>query len=329
MTDPDEFDFTRSHAADRLILRREVLPTGVSDAEIRRSLHDNAIERIWWGSYVPATGADNSIARRAQLYVEKVHAAIRTGGRTRHPSHQSAAALLTIPLLQPDWSTVHFTSTKSGRKSPGLTIHQAPLPDDHLVDVDDGLVITGIGRTVCDEALKGTLRQAVCALDSGRYQARLRNIEVDLEAIASTMGGRHGIDRLRTAIPLSTDLSESIGESLSRCVIAEVGLPTPELQVVVVVDDGSVKRCDFGWRDENGKVLVVGEFDGRFKYHRESAASGERLAEDVIYAEKLREDAIRDCDIIVVRWTWSELKDPQMFAAKVRRALRRAGIVAA
>ena len=89
-----------------------------------------------------------------------------------------------------------------------------------------------------------------------------------------------------------------------------------------------MKRCDFGWRDENGKVLVVGEFDGRFKYHRQSAASGERLAEDVIYAEKLREDAIRDCDIIVVRWTWSELKDPQMFAAKVRRALRRAGIAA-
>ncbi len=328
MTDPDEFDFTKSHAADRLILRREVLPTGVSDAEIRRGLRDNTIERVWWGSYVPTTGADDSIARREQLYVEKVHAAIRTGGRNRYPSHPSAAALLSIPLLQPDWSTVHFTSRTSGRKSPGLIIHQAPLPHDHLVDLH-GLVTTGIGRTVCDEALNGTLRQAVCALDSGRYQARLRSIEVDLEAIASTMGGRHGITMLRNALPLSTDLSESIGESLSRCVMAEVGLPAPELQVEVIVDDGSVKRCDFGWRDEHGNVLVVGEFDGRIKYHRESAASGERLAEDVIYAEKLREDAIRDCDIIVVRWTWSELKDPQMFAAKVRRALRRAGIAAA
>ncbi|MGC5247564.1 hypothetical protein ACPXB3_11635 [Gordonia sp. DT219] len=315
--------------ADDLTLRRELLRQGSTDADIRRGLRERTIERVWRGGYVPA-GADDAVddvAARENRYRAMIHTAVSAGGPDRHLSHQSAATILDIPLLHKDISTVHFTAERTGRASAGLVIHQARIPPADLVAVDS-YTLTGIGRTICDVARTAPLHEAVCALDSGQFVARRRGEPLDLGHHVDAMRRQHGISRLRTAAALSTDLAESIGESLSRCVIVDDGrLPAPELQSEVVVDDGSVKRCDFGWRDANGRLLLVGEFDGRFKYHRLSAASGHRLAEDVIYQEKLREDAIRDRGIIVVRWTWKELTNPEAFIGRLLRALRRAGIV--
>ena len=327
MTTPDAFDFTSPPTADRLILRREVVRQGQTDADIRRALGDKLIERVWWGSYVP-TAADDSVdefVRRTNQYREMVLAAVRTGGPRRYLSHQSAACLLEIPLLAPDLSTVHFTAELSGRSSKTLRIHQSSSTTRDLVSID-GIEVTGIARTVCDVARQGTLRQAVCALDSGLYQARRRSIEVALAPAVAAMDRKHGIATLRQALPLASDLSESIDESLSKVTIYESGpIPMPDAQVEIVLADGSVVRSDFGWRDDDGVLRVVGEFDGRVKYHRQSAASGGRLAEDVIYEEKLREDAIRECGIIVARWTWSDLKTPGVLIRRLSVALQRPG----
>ncbi|MGV9825804.1 hypothetical protein [Gordonia sp. NPDC003429] len=329
MIDPDEFDLRQPPAADRLILRREAIRTGSTDADIRYALRTNAIERIHWGSYISTVapeGQDSYAAREAK-YRDKVVAAVRTGGSRRYPSHQSAAALLQVPLLQPDRSTAHFISEKSGRTSPGLVIHQTAVDPEHLTEYQ-GIVVTSIARTVCDVARDGSIRQAICALNSGLFESRRRDLPISLEPVIDALKGTHGIETLRTAHVHSTDLCESIGESLSCCILLEDGsIPFPDLQVAVKVDGGDVKRCDTGWRDSDGQLRVVGEFDGRFKYHRAAPASGHRLPEDVIYAEKLREDAIRDCDIIVVRWTWQELMTPAVVIRKIRSALRRAGLI--
>ncbi|WP_338836621.1 hypothetical protein [Gordonia polyisoprenivorans] len=314
---------------DRLILRRNALSQGITDADITRALRGGTLERVGWGGYVPVPGDRelDEFAARERRYRDSVLAAVRIGGERRYPSHQSAATLLGIPLLDKDTSTVHFTSPTSGRITERLVVHQSRIIPDDLIDVD-GILVTSIARTVCDVAREGSFRQALCALDSGLFQGRKRGVPVDVAACAAAMRRQHGIAVLRSALPLADDRSESIGESLSRGVMVESrSVPRPELQVEVVVADGSMKRCDFGWRDAEGRVRVVGEFDGRFKYHRLSAASGHRLAEDVIYAEKLREDAIRDCGIVVVRWTWQELRDPQAFVRKLLTALRRAGLV--
>ncbi|WLP92455.1 hypothetical protein [Gordonia sp. NB41Y] len=151
--------------------------------------------------------------------------------------------------------------------------------------------------------------------------------DLDLDGVVGRMTGLHGMPTVRLAIEHSVEVSGSVGESLSRAIMLEEGVPVPELQVLVELADGSTKFGDFGWRDAEGRLCVVGEFDGRFKYHRESAASGGRLAEDVIYDEKLREDAIRDCGIIVVRWTWDDLRNPRRFREKILTALRRAGLL--
>jgi hypothetical protein len=100
---------------------------------------------------------------------------------------------------------------------------------------------------------------------------------------------------------------------LHRC-----GLAPTELQLEVLGAGGRlVGRCDFGWSG----ARTVGEFDGRVKYGR--LVRPDQRPEDVVWAEKQREDALRDLGWQVVRWTWWDLEHERLLAERVGRALRR------
>ncbi|HYP45923.1 MAG TPA: hypothetical protein VEQ66_12090 [Propionibacteriaceae bacterium] len=77
-------------------------------------------------------------------------------------------------------------------------------------------------------------------------------------------------------------------------------------------------RADFGWPEHR----TVGEFDGRIKYGRLLKAG--ESAGDVIYAEKLREDEMRDLGWQVVRWMYADLATPEVIGDRIRRAFTRA-----
>jgi hypothetical protein len=78
-----------------------------------------------------------------------------------------------------------------------------------------------------------------------------------------------------------------------------------------------VARADFGWELER----TLGEFDGKVKYGRLRRPGEE--PEDAVFREKVREDRIRDLGFEVVRWTWSDLKQPQVLADRLQRAFAR------
>jgi hypothetical protein len=77
-------------------------------------------------------------------------------------------------------------------------------------------------------------------------------------------------------------------------------------------------RSDFAWEE----YRTIGEFDGKVKYGR-LLRPGERI-DDVVFAEKQREDAIRDQGRQVVRWLWDDLYRPGVIGDRVRRAFARA-----
>ena len=112
--------------------------------------------------------------------------------------------------------------------------------------------------------------------------------------------------------------SESVGESRSRVALAALGFDVPRLQAALLDADGRfLGRVDFLFDDAD----VVGEFDGKIKYGkylREGQDPG-----DAVFAEKQREDAIRDAGWEVVRWTWKDLSNPDVIGARIRRAFRR------
>ena len=83
------------------------------------------------------------------------------------------------------------------------------------------------------------------------------------------------------------------------------GLPEPGVQITIYAPDGTfIGRADLGYPE----LGVLIEFDGLIKYSK-LLKPGER-APDVVLAEKLREDRLRDLGYLVVRLVWSELADP-------------------
>ncbi len=72
--------------------------------------------------------------------------------------------------------------------------------------------------------------------------------------------------------------------------------------------------CDFGWEEHR----VVGEFDGKVKYGR--LLKPGQTPGDVVFAEKRREDAIRDEGWEVARWIWADLSVMAGIAQRITRA---------
>jgi hypothetical protein len=114
--------------------------------------------------------------------------------------------------------------------------------------------------------------------------------------------------------------AESVGESFSRVVIQELGLPEADLQVEVHDPSGLlVGRCDFGWR----RFRTLGEFDGKIKYGR-LLRDGQEAGE-VVFDEKVREDELRGLGHEVVRWVDADLRAPERLRGRILRAFARGG----
>ncbi|MCZ2804151.1 hypothetical protein O2W18_03450 [Modestobacter sp. VKM Ac-2983] len=180
----------------------------------------------------------------------------------------------------------------------------------------DGVLTTDVTRTVVDLARTLTFESAVVTADAALAVGSTTAAQLD-DAL-QRMGGAPGTRRAARVIAFADRRSESVGESRSRVMLARAGLPPPDLQVEVRRRNGSlVGRSDFGWSSSR----TLGEFDGRIKYGR-LLRPGES-AGDAIYREKLREDEMRDLGREVVRWTWAEIDEPGVVAARLQRAFTR------
>ncbi|UGQ59069.1 hypothetical protein LSF60_06050 [Rhodococcus pyridinivorans] len=147
----------------------------------------------------------------------------------------------------------------------------------------------------------------------------LRNGLVTAEelCVALERMGRHpGRARAARAVCFMNDRSDSVGESRSRVLMVREQLPIPHTQVDVFDATGKwLARVDFLLPDHG----VIGEFDGRVEYRRDGVASTD--AEDVVFREKLHEDALRRAGWVVVRWTWADLQTPGEVVSRIREAI--------
>lgn len=105
---------------------------------------------------------------------------------------------------------------------------------------------------------------------------------------------RRGCRRAAWALNFVSIWAESPGESLLRLAVFNAGLPTPVEQLEIVAN-GRRYYADLGFPAYG----VIFEFDGRIKYAGSNTA-------DVVYREKLREDAIREFYPHVRRFVWGD-----------------------
>ncbi len=245
-----------------------------------------------------------SSTARENLWPEQRHHAhvIAVARDARGPavmSHASAAVLWGLPLYAMRPARVHMTTATPRRISsaPDVFRHVAPLPAAD-VTVRGGIRCTSLSRTVFDLIRSLPVAAAVAAADAAERQIAERQWEWDLDAVVawrrglgerlSEAGGARGIRQARWVAEFADGRAQLPGESVSRLQLRRLGFADPELQVPVDGPDGTQYFVDFGLTD----VRSFGEFDGKTKYLDEALRS-ERTLEQVLLAEKQREDWIR------------------------------------
>jgi hypothetical protein len=295
-----------------LAFRPTLLAAGYTDDELRAARRRGEIVAVRRGAYADA--ADPRLTDAAARHVLSVRAAVRRLGAGAVVSHASAAALLGLPVWGAPLDRVHVTRDRrsGGRRGRELHVHAAPLRPGDVLEVG-GLPVTGPARTVCDLAREAGSVAGVVAADAALAAGLVDRAA--LRAAAAAARGLTGCADARRAAAFAEAGSTSVGESRSRFLIARAGLPPPVLRHPVHDRRGAlVGRTGFAWPE----LRTVGEFDGLQAYGR-LLRPGQSAA-DAVVAEKLREDRLRDEGLRVVRWTWPELDDFAVVAARLRRA---------
>jgi hypothetical protein len=228
-------------------------------------------------------------------------------------SHVSAAVMHGLPLWNVPLHRVHVTRPRStgGRRTRLLHVHAAPLEPDEITILDD-VPLTCVDGTVVDLACMLPFEPALIAADAALNRHLVT--PADLRAALVRAAGRSGVPAARRVVAAANARAASPGETRSRLAIARAGLPTPQLQHVVAAVGAEV---DFYWEE----FQTVGEFDGKVKYGR-SLRPGQTPG-DVVFAEKRREDALRDEGLQVARWVWDEICPFDEVAARLWRAFAR------
>jgi hypothetical protein len=283
----------------------QALRHGYTRDEIRARLASGRWLRVRRGIYREAGEVDT-------LLVQVAAAVLACTSGTAVASHSSAAHIHAIPLLAAP-SVVELTVPPQvvTTSVKGCTVHRGPLTG--WFSKVRGIATTVLERTVVDLARDRPFTEGVVAADSALRRGVTRP---QLTDAMHRLRGTPGQQKVRRVVEFADGRSDSVGESLARVVFARHGLPTPDLGRPVHASGRLLGIVDFLWADLGTAV----EFDGRLKYAPDNDRGDRRL-----WHEKLREDAIRDAGLEVVRVTWEEItRTPDRAVARIRAAFARA-----
>lgn len=298
--------FLAAHGS--VITTAEATRLGVTANELRGLQRAGVLTRVGRGCYVWAEVADGlSVSARHLL---AVRALLRSRPGQVGASHQSAAVLHGLPVLNRDLGRVHVSRcapTKETRRHDTFTVHRCPGPD--AFGLCDGLTVVVPSLAVVGTAVLAGVDSGIMAADA----ALRRGLTTKAELAERLELMRHtpGLGAARHVVAAASPSAESPGESLSRLILAQLGYRV--LPQVTVVDEGGVfvARVDFLLPD----LGVVVEFDGAVKYAGQEGAKA-------LAAEKRREDRLRALGYGVARLVWSDLAHPARVQAAVSRAAR-------
>lgn len=123
-----------------------------------------------------------------------------------------------------------------------------------------------------------------------------------------------GVRQAREVVRFADARADSALESATRWLLAQQGLPAPDLQITICDPDGrDVGDVDFVWIERR----TICEADGRLKYDGAQGLG----SDNALWRENRREDALRALGFEVVRSYWDDLADGcSDLAGRVRAA---------
>jgi Transcriptional regulator, AbiEi antitoxin/REase_MTES_1575 len=220
-------------------------------------------------------------------------------------SHRSAAALHGIRPNNRRKVDVTVPSP-SARARPGIDVHRSTTLQAADITTIDGIPCTSLARTLLDLAEVVDRRSVERAVG----EAEVRRI-FDLRAVEDVLSraiGRRGAPVLQSVLadyvgPTLTD--EELEERfLTLCRAA--GLPTPEVNAWITLDDGIAYKIDFLWRAEH---LAV-ETDGWESHGTRQSFENDRR----------RDRLLRLAGWEVIRFTWRDVeREPDEVIALLTR----------
>jgi hypothetical protein len=286
---------------------------GVSEGRLRRLVRAGDLVLVRRGVYARADSLASSAGDPARLHAFRVAAALLPPGPLASASHESAAILHGLDLLErPPEGRVTLTRPPHvrGSRASGkdLKVHAATLPRGHLTK-HYGLPVTSVARTVVDLARTLPFKQGVVVADCALHARKTTHEE--LASVLAVCTHWPGVDGARRVVDFSDHRSESVLESCARVTFDEHGLPPPELQVDIGGDD-FIGRVDFYWAE----YRVIAEADGMLKY--EDARRALRQLE--------RDQLLREAGYKVVHFTWRQLfYETDRLIARIRDVFTRPG----
>ncbi|RFA19458.1 type IV toxin-antitoxin system AbiEi family antitoxin [Subtercola boreus] len=236
--------------------------------------------------------------------------------------YESAAILWGYPRLGAWPREVHLVSAPgSGAHSrAAVREHRVQLPAEDVTRVD-GLRVTTPLRTLVDVARSCSTLAAVVMIDHALNRdvcaPELQADLPELEHLARERVRGRGQAKVRLAIGAARVGATSPGESWSRLLMSDFGMPKPALQTRHANPRGGFYYTDFEWPE----LKIIGEFDGRGKYLKPEYLGSMSPGEAVV-AEKIREDHLRAEGNNVARWMFDDLRTP----TRLRSLLTTAGV---
>lgn len=286
----------------RVLHYAELRHRGWTDGEIKTALRRQRLVRIVKGTYLDTTATPDpvelirAIADRSPDFVV---------------SHRSAAIVHGLPLRVPDRRPVDLTHHRGGpgRRQPFRVVHSGRLRSHEITRVG-GVQVTTVARTLVDLARTLSMSSAVGLADHVLHHGLAPDDEI-MQALQAQHHVR-GLPAARRALAFADGRAESPGESLLRVALDRCGIEPPELQVLVLDDDGrTLARADAGHVDDN----ALYEYDGRIKYSEPWSGSGT----EALLNEKNREDVVRSRGRAMGRFTAEDLNDLGRVRDKVER----------
>lgn len=297
-----------------LFLRREALDLGYHDRDLLRARREGHLVRLRQGAYMPKPQWDQEDDPGKHRL--RSQAVILTHGDGVVLSHTSGAIAHGMTPYGADLSAVHVTRVDGnrGNRRAGIIYHELNSRSA-VVETASGLPVLDPTSCALGAGSAASMQAAVCVLDS--YLHLGYGDEADL--MAAYLDRSHWPDtrHLRVAVALARKGAETVGESCTRFLFWSHHLPEPVLQYSVCDERGNlIGTTDFAWP----QYKLLGEFDGKVKYGR-LLRPGQK-PEDVVFAEKLREDALREAtDFRMIRYIWADLYKAVITAARTRRML--------
>jgi len=296
-----------------LLRAGDAVRAGLTSKHLAGLVRGGELIRLMHGWYLVSSAAvapvdETPWDRRRRLHEAQTRAVVRAYDGRVMASHHSALVRNSLPTFAADLRQVHVTKTSGthSRRRPGLTVH-GELPDapawDGVMNVSDAIMGTLKinGDLAALIAADAACRRGL-ATDEELRQAAARIVGTDArlaERVAANADGR----------------AESPGETRLRHAFHLMGYAvTPQFAIV----DGSFLAIVDFMLDDYG---VAFEFDGFVKYGRTDPLSPRTTPADVVMAEKVREDHIRELGYGMGRVIWSELDGLVMLRRKVERAI--------